>query len=377
MNRQRSGKNYEDILTRISDEPIGRGRISNGLNVNIAARKQLDLFDSLTDEDRNSLLIQDRERLVDRRGKPLSLSVEDIQLIKALSSYLPFHSQEIREYISSIDTLDGSGHTDPSNKIKQPIQMALSTLQISKDIIGDTKEKSLRLIENRLKRLAGIKQVQTFYTKEGKYTAVRPLIALLDEVYKHYSEVRSTRGRKKTEAEAEKEDKILIGANVVYTSLFLYKATKEYCPIYKQRLFDVWRRNKTEIFAILLSDLESKWMQYYVAAIKAGKAAAEEYKQLKKEDKGEYFKKVNTAKKAARIYTANTITIRNRLTTDYEGNRKMVRQFIPDLQRAIASLVEYGIITKESHVTKDKSKVCFFYNPDFIADEIEKLLPDT
>ena len=92
-------------------------------------------------------------------------------------------------------------------------------------------------------------------------------------------------------------------------------------------------------------------------------------------DKNDYYSKVATAKKVARIYAADTLTIRNRLTTDYEGNRKMMRQFIPDLQKAVNSLIDYGIITDESHITKDKQKVLFFYNPDFVSDGIEMLLP--
>lgn len=372
QSRFRNEGELKPLLKLSGDE---NGRIANALNVNIAARKQLDLFDSLTDEDRESLLIQDRERLIDRKGKPLSLSVEDIQLIKALSSYLPFHSPEIREYISGIDTMDAHGSIGA--KQVKPIQIPISIPQLAKDIIGDTKEKSLRRIANGLKRLAEVRQAQTFYVKgkggAEKYMVARPLIALLDEVYKYYSEIRSTKGRKKTGD--KKEDKVLIGANVIYTSLFLYKATKEYCPLYKQRLFNVWKGNKTEMFAILLSDLESKWRQYYVASIKAETAAKEEYKQLKKENQNEYYSKVRTAKKAARIYAADTITIRNRLTTDYESTRQQRSRFIPDLQKAIASLVEYGIITEESHITRDKGKVLFFYNPDFLADELGRLLP--
>lgn len=371
MNKQRPIPEQEKGLTFERHE---HGRIANAISVPIAAIKRIDIFGNLSDEDKKSLTIQDTEKLIDRKGKPFYLSVEDIKLIKALSSYLPFHDPKIKEIVSVINTIDENGRT--VEKLP-PIQMPVSILQLSKDIIGDTKENSLRRIANGLKRLAEIRQAQTFYIKKDggteKYMVARPLIALMDEVHKFYSEIRSKKGR--TKEKAEKEEPILIGVNVIYTSLFLYKATKEYCPLYIQRLFEVWRKNKTEMFAVVLSDLESKWRQYYVASIKAEAAAKEEYKQLKKENKNEYFSKVAIAKKRARIYSADTITLRNRLTTDYEGSRKMAKQFIPDLQKTIASLVEYGIITDESHITKDKGKVVFVYNSDFRADDMELLLP--
>lgn len=391
-----------------------KGRISNALNVNIAARKQLDLFDSLSDEQKNSLIIKKRdkdgniiilegkEQTVDRRGKPLSLSVEDIQIIKALSSYIPFDSPEVREYISYIDTMDGKGRIsnlkteddggkyittyDENGKVAKkeflPIRISISIPQISKDIIGDTKEASLRKISDRILHLTEIGQAQTFYVKGDnkteKYMRVSPLISMVGNrrLYKFYWEIRSKSGRKKADSKPKEERPILIHTDIEFSSLFLYRAIKEYCPLYKQRLFDVWRGNKTEMFAILLSDLESKWRQYYIAGIKAEAAAKEEYKELKKTNKNEYYSKVAAAKKAARIYRADTITIRNRLTTDYESTRQQRSRFIPDLQRAIASLVEYGIITDESTITKDKSKALFFFNPKFTAEDIEKLLPN-
>lgn len=402
--------------------PVGKsrdGQIGNAMNLNIAAMKKADLFDSLSEDDKKRLIIKKRGKdgkeividgksvFVDRRGKPLYLSVEDIQLIKAISSCIPFYSQEIKEYISHINTMDATGQVDDLIEEKDaktgesrsyiqtydkegkvvkkdfsPIRISISIPQISKDIIGDTREASLRKISERMQHLSEIEQGQIFYIKgDGKtekLILVRPLIKLEDKVFKAYSEIRSTRGKKKDNTKDKTEDEpFLIGAVIELTSLFLFKALNEYCPIYKQRLFCTWRKNKTEMFAILLSDLESKWRQYYVAAIKAEAAAKEEYKELKKANKNEYYSKVATAKKAARIYEADTITIRKRLTTDYESTRQQRNRFIPDLQKAMASLIEYGIITEESRITKDKSKALFFYNPDFVAEGIEQLLQIT
>lgn len=352
------------------------GRISNALNTNIAIRKQLNLFDYLDEEQQGKLTLSDEAHYIDRRGKTISLSVEEIQIVKALSSYLPFNDPEIKAYITAINTMDAKGELKITPKA--PVQIPVSVLQLSKDIIGDTKEASLKKIAERLKRLEEIEQVQYFNVNGERYSVVRPLIRFNEKLYKHYSEIRSSKGRKKAQDPDVKEKKILVGANIIYSSLFLYEATNKYCPLYTQKLFEVWRRNKTELFAILLSDLESKWRQYYLNSIKAETAAKQEHKELKATDKDEYYRLVAEAKRKALIYKSNTLTIRDRVTTDYETDRKQRSRFLPDLQRAIDSLVKYGIITDKSHITQDRESVIFVYNAKFVPKDTENLLlPDT
>lgn len=347
-----------------------KARISNALNSNIALRKQPNLFDSLSEEDRNKIQRADSAHYVDRRGKPLSLSVEDIQLIKALSTYIPFYSQDTKDYIKTIGTMDSEGRivkTDESGTTK-PLQVYISIPQLCKKIIGDTRTASLKKIENRLIRLSEIEQVQTFSVKGGTYTMTRTLINIQGKMYKHYSEVRSTKGRER-KYKTEVEDKVLVAASVIYSPLFLYEASNKFCPIYTEKLFEVWRRNKTELFSILLSDLESKWRQYYINSIKAERAAKKENNGLKNKNREEYNRLVEKARQEALIYKSSTLTIRDRVTTDYETDRKQRSRFIPDLKRAISSLAEYGIITERSHITQDKTNVLFEYNSDFASNE--------
>lgn len=350
------------------------GRISNALSSNIAIRKQLNLFDGIGDEDKERLLLSDQTNYVDRKGKTISLSVEDIQLIKALSSYIPFHDPEVQDYIKAVNTMDANGV--PKQSPKSPLQIPISILQLSKDIIGDTKETSLKKIGDRLQRLESIEQAQTFLINGEKYMLVRPLIRFQEKIYKCYSEVRSSRGRKKDPTPDGKEKKILVGANVIYSSLFMYEATNKFCPIYSQRLFDVWRGNKTELFAILLSDLESKWRQYYINSIKAEATAREKNKDLLSTNKSEYYRLIAEAKSKALIYKSSTTSVRDRVTTDYETNRTQRSRFIPDLQRAVNSLIEYGIITDKSNISKDSSNVYFCFNPHFAPKEDLPLFPN-
>lgn len=349
------------------------GRISNALSTNIATRKQANLFDCLEEEEQGKLTLSDKSHYVDRRGKPISLGVEEIQVVKALSSYLPFNNPEIKAYINTINTMDAQGMVKDTPKA--PVQIPISIIQLAKDIKGDTKEASIRRVAKLVQRVEEIEQVQTYNIGTEKYTVVRPLIRFNEKVYKHYAEVRSTKGRKKTSDTESKDEMILVGVNVIYSSLFLYEAANKYCPLYTQKLFEVWRHNKTEMFAILLSDLESKWRQYYLNSIKAEQTAKKANQELKATDKEEYNKLVKEAKTKALIYKSSTFTIRDRVTTDYETDRRQRSRFIPDLQRAINSLVEYGIITDKSYIASDNMTVYFFFDSNFVRKEDVHLLP--
>ena len=363
---------FEDIFNGLSARKNNGkdvGRISNGLSTNIAQRRQPDLFKDLSEAQQNTLSKCDEAHYVDRKGKTICLSVEDILLVKALSSYIPFNDPDVQKYIKAVNSMNANGNysTGPKTSITIPV----SVLQLSKDIIGDKKEASLRKVEERLRRLEEIEQVQTFNVNGEKYSMVRPLIRFEEQLYKHYSEIRSSRGRKKTQESEAKEKKILVGINIVYSPLFLYEATNKFCPLYLQRFLKVCKRNKTELFTILLSDLESKFRQYYLNSLKEEKAAKKKHKDIKESNREEYDRLVSEAKKKGLIYKSSTLTIRGRVTTDYETNRMQRNRFLPDLQRAINSLVEYGIITEKSFISKEKEVVYFCFNSDFVPKEEE------
>lgn len=358
---------FDDLTSTVKgNENKGLGRISNGLSANMAQRKQHDLFKDLDEAQQKALSECDEAHYVDRKGKSISLSVDDVLLVKALSARIPFNDPSIRECMKDLNNAE--------RKYKMPVIIPVSVLQLSKDIIGDTKEASLKKIGERLKRLAEINQVQYFSMNGDKYSLVRPLIHLDAQLYKHYSEIRSSKGRKKAQDPEVKEEKILVGASIFYSPLFLYEAANKYCPLYPQKMFEVCRRNKTELFSVILSDLESKFRQYYLSSLTAEREAKEENKGLKAINREEYNRLVDEAVKKALTYKSRTMTIRDRVTTDYETNRKQRSRFIPDLQRAITSLVEYGIITNRSVISKDKNFVFFCYNPDFTKNEDDNLL---
>lgn len=345
-------------------------RISNALSGNIAAVKQPSLFDELEAEQSTALRKSDKKYYVDRKGKSISLNVEQIKLTKYISSCIHFANKKVKESIAIINTMNAKGEMN-SDKTLSPVQIPISIVNACKDIIGTAKEKDIKTMGERLIALSQIKQVQTFKVGTEEYKVVRPLILLNEQIYKKYSEVRSKKGRKKEEASKEEED-ILIAANVIVSSLLLYEAQNKYCPFFKEKYFLVSKKNKTELFHILLSDLESKWRQYYINYTRAERQYKKDNKELLSANKEEYYKGLGLAKKNALTYKCSLATLRGRVTTDYESQRVYRAKYLKDIQKALASCIEYGIITDKSHVSTDKQNLILVYNANFNDTQIEE-----
>lgn len=361
---------YADRSDLFLEEENRLARISNALSGNIAAVKQPSLFDELETEQSKALRKSDKKYYVDRKGKSISLNVEQIKLTKYISSCIPFANKNVRENIAIINTMNAKGKMN-SDKTLSPVQIPISIVNACKDIIGTAKEKDIKTMGERLIALSQIKQVQTFKVGTEEFKVVRPLIMLNEQIYKKYSEVRSKKGRKKEEAPKEEED-ILIAANVIVSSLLLYEAQNKYCPFFKEKFFLVSKKNKTELLHILLSDLESKWRQYYINYTRAERQYKKDNKELLSTNKEEYYKGLGLAKKNALTYKCSLATLRGRVTTDYESQRVYRAKYLKDIQKALASCIEYGIITDKSHVSTDKQNLILVYNANFNDTQIEE-----
>lgn len=361
---------YTDGGDLFLEEENRLARISNALSGNIAAVKQPSLFDELEAEQSTALRKSDKKYYVDRKGKSISLNVEQIKLTKYISSCIHFANEKVKESIAIINTMNAKGEMN-SDKTLSPVQIPISIVNACKDIIGTAKEKDIKTMGERLIALSQIKQVQTFKVGTEEFKVVRPLIMLNEQIYKKYSEVRSKKGRKKEEAPKEEED-ILIAANVIVSSLLLYEAQNKYCPFFKEKYFLVSKKNKTELFHILLSDLENKWRQYYINYTRAERQYKKDNKELLSTNKEEYYKGLGLAKKNALTYKCSLATLRGRVTTDYESQRVYKAKYLKDIQKALASCIEYGIITDKSHVSTDKLNLILVYNANFNDTQIEE-----
>ena len=358
-------------------------RISAVLAKSIASPKSLDIFASLNvpevemrkikkaDEAHFTVVKFVKGKPIikrERSGKAIALTPELGKIVTLISSYIPWDDPAVSEKIDIITKkVENREKLEPGDSLFLDVNI----FQLSMGKNGNQRKASVIQCAELLEQLAQIHQIQPYTTKDGQeFTSVNPLIQFDRRDYGHYTEQRSVKGRKTKE-----EKDVLVWARLRLCSLFLYHIKKRYCPLYVERLMDVWRGNQTEMFYYVLNDLQGKWYWKWTAAIKAAKETAKENAALEKKNPGEFYKRIREAKKAALVYKASAATIRSRIPTDYEKTRAQRQRFLPDLQKAISSLVEYGIITDETRVKNDKGTITvyFHYNPDFIPEE-EKAL---
>lgn len=359
------------IIPKQEEQQAGIGRIANGLSRGLAARRQLNIFDIMEDKNEiEKLRLSDERLYIDRKGKNIYLTNDEQDLIMALSARIPFGADFVKEGIKELEDLDtGKSSIKPRN-----VTIPFSIVDLAKDIIGDTKEASIKKIGERLIRLSETEQAIPYFVGGKKFLLARPLIKIDEKIYECYSMIRSGKGKRKPTTGTTEEERILIAANVEFPPIFIQEANNKYCPIYTDKYFKVARKNKTEMFRNILSDLQSKWRQYYINSIKEVTQTAKQNKELKATNRAEYDKLIAEVRSEALKYKSSTLTIRDGLKRDYESTPKKRAEFIPDLQRAINSLVEYGIITEQSNISKDKTNVIFYYNPDFANNDKENIL---
>lgn len=368
-----------------ADLVSGYGRISTTLGKNIAAPRQLSLFDSMPPDERALFVptdgvIKPKDVVYrDRDGKPLSLSNNQTKMVYALSyaATTPneLSREDVQKKIAALKTLRDDGTTKGAKVV---ISRAINVKSLAHFIFGrstaETIEKTGKLLED----LSQIEQsidftLSTQTGEKGHYQLTAPLIHLEKKLYKISSEVTSKKGRKNKTGE---DRRLLVGATIVYGSAFFHQLDKDFAYI-TPKLFKLWgargNGSETELFAILLSDLCSKYRGHYLAA-----RAAES----KAKSKGLGKTETETAINDALCYAELSETIKSRVTTDYSTARVQKARYYSDLSRAINVLKEYGIISGASILNKGvagKEKVAFYFSLDFQQfakdDSIELGLP--
>lgn len=342
-----------DVFGGLSNtSPTGYSRMGNDLNRNIAYKRSQEPYTAMTEAQQNKLT--DELHIVDGNFKPVSLNVEEIRLVKVLSTYIPDNT--INEFIVPRD----KNHKPFADKMNTTIPINLFWL--SKDIMGDTKEKSIRVIGERLLALASKEQCQIVWIDGERYIVTNPLISVGEKLYKLYTEVhKEKRGRNST----KEEKPILVAASVTLSAVFLNNVTNKFSPFHKDKYLEATKKNKTELFAILEADLGAKWQQYITNYHKTTEVFAAANKELRRSNRSEYLKQLEAESLKALTYKASVDTIKARVSTDYSGHRQAKARFWEHLNRAITSLIEYGIITDKTYISRDKKFVHFSYNPNF------------
>lgn len=286
----------------------------------------------------------DETKLVRRDGKPTFLTKRQQKLVYALSMFLSqrIHEEEIEAYIKTLK--EGK---EPLSRITLPISLTEITKLVTID--GYARPRQKEEVKKDLKTMAEIKQVQVFGDFDTKDEKVR-LVASLIEIPERIEDLTK-----------DKE----LNADFLYISfgrIFFYELYNRFAII-KPSLFSIWGKSgngtDTELFAVLLSELLSKYSGHRIASIKAS-----EQVKKGKGDKASYYKALEKARKDALTYSEYTDTIKERVTTRYNDSREQKRRFTKDLEKAISALVQYGLITDETSIKKTPKgeRVDFVFN---------------
>lgn len=368
-------------------EQVGkRGKMAIALTEQVAKKKQLDLFSSLDEVQREQLLNSDNNNCLIRDGKEIVLNASQYKLLYGLADYLSLYcgaDTDVKNYIETLDR--GEVPTQPITKL---ISLNKLAKMLSKE--GKARSREMDAQYKELEGMSKIENVLTFETgggdtgkeetivgKDGKktkakkryqiqrYTLVAPLIRLGERG--KVEEVTLEVGEDGVQREVRVETKE-IGLNITFSSLFFAKIKNRYA-ITSQKIYKYWINN--ELFPILLSDLLSKYSGYRIRAQKAlGKIVRKNYS-----SDADYFKARKKVEKAALTYTELAETIKDRVLVKYDSNRNGSR-FLKDLYRCLDAIKEIGLITEYYTNTKEdcKLRINFVFNMDYTKEE-SKALP--
>lgn len=331
------------------------GIISLALTSGISAYREPTLFDILDEEERNIIKAADEKHLIDRRGKPIYLTLRQNKIIYGLSMYMSVNreDEEIRKYVEALQT-----GRQPKTRITLPISVTQLTKLIELD--GKARARQKEKVLEELKTLSEVRQVQTFTagTEDKKIRFSAPLIQIGEQI------------------EDLSKDKELNAdfVNVIFGSIFFKELYNKYAVI-KPELFRIWGKSgsgtDTELFRILLADLLSKYSGHKIAARKA-KAELKRKEYATEED---YTSAVEKAQEEALTYSEYSINLRNRITTDYESTRKQRNDFKIHLKAAIVALQKIGLLKAARFVNTDRGeRVDYIFNFDYDKRERESTL---
>lgn len=306
--------------------------------------------------------------VIERGGKSIALSSIDTQIVKVIFSQIDFYSQKVNDTIKRVTLCLSYGSINFGDEYS-PIRTHLSIAQLSKEILGSTRERHIRLISDRLQYLSQVKQVLNVYNKDKGFKIVSPILILTEQQYDLYSNISTgTRGRKKQNPGEEKE--LLISANVEIPAPLLYGATNKYCPFYKERYLRLCKKHKrNDVAQTLLSDLEAKWYNHYVGFRKIDGTFKSQNEELFITDKEKYQKELEKAKYETLIYKCSIDSLKDRVTM-YSDDSKYEKQYRAKFKKSIKDAIEfckeYGIITGKSGLSKDGENAILVYNPSFV-----------
>lgn len=344
---QKTPKKKPEAVSLIWD--AGTGRLSNALSRAIAYERTPSFFDEEYIKERDQeirdlleLKKGDTAFCIDRRNKPVFLTSYQSRIIHALSFAISLeieNSEEVKKKIQNPTNYD--------IVIRRSVNITGLTLLI----FGSTRKRYKEIVIREIYNLAHIRQVQMLGSRDNKVKLTAPLIMI---------------GTTLEDLSPEKRNSLDF-MEIFFGTAFFYELSTRYATI-TPKLFEVWGKSGrgTELFGVLLDSILSIYTHYRQAANKAEEQTKLYYK-TNKITRIELKEAIAEARREAMTYELNISTIKQRVTTNYDGNRNMKRKFKIDLQNAIDGFKELDLI-KDGIIqigAKGQEKVTFILSETY------------
>lgn len=347
----------------------GSGRISNALTRAISYDRNEELFNSLSESDKDRLRLpmpenkgnKDSEE-IDRLSKPVVMTSEEFMLTLLLSDGISREIEQavLQEAITSIREKKG----------RVSISRYISIERGSKSMYGGTRSRQKVDFINLFSTYARKTQLLMIGDNPKKLTPViSPLIRIDNIVMKEVDGITTTitdLEKFLKNATPEQKAEQIDGFNFTFGTAFYYNLDKQWAYI-SPKIYPTLKKNKTELYRTLLSVLLSNYITIRFNADKVEEKLRKEMNRRKKVSKEEYSKMVKEARRKALTYTINAESLKKKLQRDYSSSRTNKLRFWTDLKKAVEALIEIDIITGYEKIkgAQGQDKIIFYISDTY------------
>lgn len=299
---------------------------------------------------------EELKEVVDEEGKPKKLTKRQDRILLAFSSEVSKHIEEegIKEIADKIEKGERLG-----NDIAH---FFVSLEELCRKVDGKEekwKKKKQQAIEEELKKIAEIKQIQIYKIRRkvstdnnGKDTFENITFTEVDPYISLTGKTREIQIGKRTSKAVE----------VLFGRVFLERLEKRSTPILDS-YWELQDSNGAKIYTAIFNDLSKLVFRLRWSHIYHELPTIEKY--IQKEGILDTEKIESLRRKALTHAPISVEEIKAITNADYTNSRQRRKDFWGDLWEALRALIVYGIITTDTKIDKDKGEVILVYNAYF------------
>lgn len=314
-------------------------RTPTALSKSMATPKLLSLFDEDVIAGNIPQLKEDtRKILLTRKGKPVSLTPKQRQLVSILSDVLDQdRGEDIRNFIEWTEKVEERGIA-AAGKQPNPIARTIHLKDIVKDMYGRSDKEQIMRLRREMDALINTTQVMVLGKQQIRVEAsiIMRDISIRDE---------------------SPEERGLDYYRIIYGSVFLWNKNKRF-GVRPDNLYLEWNKKgsilNTEIGSVFYSLIQSVMWNYWRKADLARKRIKEEAKR-EKWSKDEAKAREDEAVNLALMYDELYSTLKSRLEADYSSTKQYRAKFKKDLAKVMETLYTLGMISG-GYVSKGKGQ---------------------